>query len=101
MPYLRGDELVNIALEAADEALVSVLRRLDDFRGDSRFSTWVYKFRGARGGSETVASAPGKDESCRSSPKPGTRSRATTSDPTSRSNNASSSEAYRTRSPRR
>ena len=44
MPYLRGDELDDIALEAADDALVSVLRRLDDFRGDSRFSTWVYKF---------------------------------------------------------
>jgi RNA polymerase sigma-70 factor, ECF subfamily len=23
---------------------MSVLRRLDDFRGDSRFTTWVYKF---------------------------------------------------------
>jgi RNA polymerase sigma-70 factor, ECF subfamily len=39
-----GDELDDIALEAADDALVSILRRLDDFRGDSRFSTWVYKF---------------------------------------------------------
>ena len=29
---------------AADDALVSVLRRLDDFRGASRFTTWVYKF---------------------------------------------------------
>ena len=44
LPHLRGDELDDIALEAADDALVSVLRRLDDFRGDSRFSTWVYKF---------------------------------------------------------
>jgi RNA polymerase sigma-70 factor (ECF subfamily) len=43
-PHLSGDELDNIALEAADDALVSVLRRLDDFRGDSRFSTWAYKF---------------------------------------------------------
>jgi RNA polymerase sigma-70 factor (ECF subfamily) len=42
--HLSGDELDNIALEAADDALVSVLRRLDDFRGDSRFSTWAYKF---------------------------------------------------------
>ena len=24
--------------------MMSVLRRLDDFRGDSRFTTWVYKF---------------------------------------------------------
>jgi RNA polymerase sigma-70 factor (ECF subfamily) len=44
LPHLRGDELDDIALEAADDALVSVLRRLDDFRGNSRFSTWVYKF---------------------------------------------------------
>jgi RNA polymerase sigma-70 factor (ECF subfamily) len=33
-----------IVLEAADDALISVLRRLDDFRGDSRFTTWAYKF---------------------------------------------------------
>jgi RNA polymerase sigma-70 factor, ECF subfamily len=44
LPYLRGDELDDIAHEAADDALMSVLRRLDDFRGDSRFTTWVYKF---------------------------------------------------------
>ena len=44
LPHLRGDELDDIALEAADDALMSVLRRLDDFRGQSRFSTWVYKF---------------------------------------------------------
>jgi RNA polymerase sigma-70 factor (ECF subfamily) len=44
LPYLRGDELEDIANEAADDALMSVLRRLDDFRGDSRFTTWVYKF---------------------------------------------------------
>jgi RNA polymerase sigma-70 factor (ECF subfamily) len=44
LPHLRGDELDDIALEAADDALMSVLRRLDDFRGRSRFSTWAYKF---------------------------------------------------------
>ena len=44
LPHLRGDELDDIALEAADDALISVLRRLDDFRGASRFTTWVYKF---------------------------------------------------------
>lgn len=44
LPHLRGDELEDIALEAADDALMSVLRRLDDFRGASRFTTWVYKF---------------------------------------------------------
>jgi RNA polymerase sigma-70 factor (ECF subfamily) len=44
LPHLRGDELGEIALEATDDALMSVLARLDDFRGASRFSTWVYKF---------------------------------------------------------
>jgi RNA polymerase sigma-70 factor (ECF subfamily) len=44
LPHLRGDELGEIALEAADDALMSVLARLDDFRGASRFTTWVYKF---------------------------------------------------------
>jgi RNA polymerase sigma-70 factor (ECF subfamily) len=44
LPHVRGDELEDIATEAADDALMSVLRRLDDFRGASRFTTWVYKF---------------------------------------------------------
>jgi RNA polymerase sigma-70 factor (ECF subfamily) len=44
LPHLRGNELDEIALEAADDALMSVLARLDDFRGASRFTTWVYKF---------------------------------------------------------
>jgi RNA polymerase sigma-70 factor (ECF subfamily) len=44
LPHLRGDELEDIALEAADDAVMSVLRRLDDFRGASRFTTWAYKF---------------------------------------------------------
>ena len=42
--HLRGNDLDDIANQAADDALVSVLRRLDDFRGASRFTTWVYKF---------------------------------------------------------
>jgi RNA polymerase sigma-70 factor (ECF subfamily) len=42
--HLRGNELDDIALEAADDALMSVLARLDDFRGLSRFTTWVFKF---------------------------------------------------------
>ena len=44
LPHIRGNELDDIAVEAADDALMSVLRRLDDFRGASRFTTWVYKF---------------------------------------------------------
>ena len=44
LPHLRGGELDDIAMEAADDALMSVLRRLDSFRGASRFTTWAYKF---------------------------------------------------------
>jgi RNA polymerase sigma-70 factor, ECF subfamily len=44
LPHLRHDELDEMAVEAAGNALVSVLRRLGDFRGDTRFSTWAYKF---------------------------------------------------------
>jgi RNA polymerase sigma-70 factor, ECF subfamily len=42
-PHLRGD-LDDIAQEAAADALLAVLARLDDFRGLSRFTTWAYKF---------------------------------------------------------
>ena len=44
LPHLRGGELTEIADEAANDAVVSVLARLDDFRGASRFTTWAYKF---------------------------------------------------------
>jgi RNA polymerase sigma-70 factor (ECF subfamily) len=44
LPYLRSDDLDDIASEAAADALMSILRRLDDFRGESRFTTWAYKF---------------------------------------------------------
>ena len=44
LPHLRGDDLDDVAQQAADDALMSVLRRLDDYRGASRFTTWTYKF---------------------------------------------------------
>ena len=44
MPFVREEELREIALEAADDALLSILGKLDDFRGASRFTTWAYKF---------------------------------------------------------
>jgi RNA polymerase sigma-70 factor, ECF subfamily len=44
LPHLRGGDLDDVANQAADDALVSVLRRLDDYRGGSRFTTWVFKF---------------------------------------------------------
>ena len=43
-PHLRGDDLDDLAQQSADDALMSVLARLDDFRGLSRFTTWAYKF---------------------------------------------------------
>lgn len=44
LPHVRGGELDDIVQEAADDAVVSVLRSLDRFRGASRFTTWAYKF---------------------------------------------------------
>lgn len=35
---------VALAEDCAQEALLAVLRRLPDFRGDSKFTTWAYKF---------------------------------------------------------
>ncbi|HKT43563.1 MAG TPA: sigma-70 family RNA polymerase sigma factor [Gaiellaceae bacterium] len=34
----------DLAVQAADDALVAVLARLDDYRGASRFTTWAWKF---------------------------------------------------------
>jgi RNA polymerase sigma-70 factor (ECF subfamily) len=44
LPQLSAVELEELAQDAADDAAVSVLRRLDDFRGESSFRTWAYKF---------------------------------------------------------
>jgi RNA polymerase sigma-70 factor (ECF subfamily) len=44
LPQLSAVELDELAQEAADDAAVSVLRRLGDFRGESSFRTWAYKF---------------------------------------------------------
>ena len=41
---VRGEDLDDLATQAADDALVAVLAKLDDFRGASRFTTWAYKF---------------------------------------------------------
>lgn len=44
LSHVRGEELDDIATQAADDALVAVLGKLDQFRGASRFTTWAYKF---------------------------------------------------------
>jgi RNA polymerase sigma-70 factor (ECF subfamily) len=41
---VSGPEFDDLAQQAADDALVNVLNKLDDFRGLSRFTTWAYKF---------------------------------------------------------
>jgi RNA polymerase sigma-70 factor (ECF subfamily) len=44
LPHLRGGSFDDLATQSADDALVAVLAKLDDFRGASRFTTWAYKF---------------------------------------------------------
>jgi RNA polymerase sigma-70 factor (ECF subfamily) len=41
---IAGPELDDLVQQSADDALMAVLAKLDDFRGDSRFTTWAYKF---------------------------------------------------------
>jgi RNA polymerase sigma-70 factor (ECF subfamily) len=41
---VTGPEFEDLAQQAAGDALVNVLDRLDDFSGLSRFTTWAYKF---------------------------------------------------------
>jgi RNA polymerase sigma-70 factor, ECF subfamily len=44
LPHLRGDDFDDLAMQSADDALVAVLSKLDSYRGDSKFTTWAYKF---------------------------------------------------------
>ena len=44
LPGLSAAERHDLATQAADDAMMGVLARLDDFRGLSRFTTWAYKF---------------------------------------------------------
>ena len=41
---LRGESLEDLAVQCADDALAALLRKLDDFRHESRFTTWAAKF---------------------------------------------------------
>jgi RNA polymerase sigma-70 factor, ECF subfamily len=41
LPY---DDAEDLAAQAANDAMVALLRKLDTFRGQSRFTTWAYKF---------------------------------------------------------
>src|SRR4051812_26247794 len=44
LPHLRGGDLDDLAHQAAADAMVAVLAKLGTYRGDSRFTTWVFKF---------------------------------------------------------
>jgi RNA polymerase sigma-70 factor, ECF subfamily len=44
LAWVSGREFEDLAQQAADDALMNILARLDDFRGLSRFTTWAYKF---------------------------------------------------------
>ena len=44
VPGIGAKELDDLAVQAAADALMAVLARLDSFRGASRFTTWAYKF---------------------------------------------------------
>jgi RNA polymerase sigma-70 factor, ECF subfamily len=37
-------ELEDLATQAASDALMAIMRKLPTYRGDSRFTTWAYKF---------------------------------------------------------
>lgn len=39
-----GPEVDDLADQAATDALISILGKLDDFRGESKFTTWASKF---------------------------------------------------------
>jgi RNA polymerase sigma-70 factor, ECF subfamily len=44
LTHVPDEELADIILKAAGDALATVLASLDDFRGASRFTTWGSKF---------------------------------------------------------
>ena len=41
---LSPSEVDDLAHQAADDAMAAILMKLDSFRGESRFTTWAYKF---------------------------------------------------------
>lgn len=41
---LAGPELDDLAHQAAADAMLAILAKLSDFRGESRFTTWAYRF---------------------------------------------------------
>lgn len=44
MLNVSGPEIDDVASQAAADAIVSIIRRIPDFRGDAKFTTWAYRF---------------------------------------------------------
>jgi len=44
LAHPSGRDLEDLAVQAADDAIVMILSKLDDFRGDALFSTWARRF---------------------------------------------------------
>lgn len=44
MSEFPGSDLDDLAVMAADDAVLAVLRKLDDYRGESQFWTWARRF---------------------------------------------------------
>jgi len=44
LSHVRGEDVEDLAVQAADDALVALLGKLHTYRGASRFTTWAYKF---------------------------------------------------------
>jgi len=44
MPHPSGRDLDDLAAQAANDAVVAILAKLDQFRGDSLFTTWARRF---------------------------------------------------------
>jgi len=42
--WVSGPELDDLAHQAADDAMMAILGKLGSFRGESRFTTWAYRF---------------------------------------------------------
>jgi RNA polymerase sigma-70 factor, ECF subfamily len=42
--WISGRELDDLAHQAADDAMLAILGKLGSFRGESRFTTWAYRF---------------------------------------------------------
>jgi RNA polymerase sigma-70 factor, ECF subfamily len=44
LAYSSRDTLDDLAMQSANDALTAILAKLDDYRFESRFTTWAYKF---------------------------------------------------------